>query len=124
MKYKKACSVYVIVVGILMFAMWSFFLANGMVPELDTRPAEIILHLIAEFSTSLALIIAGILSLRSSSHAKWLYPFSIGMLLYTLIVSPGYYIQSGDFIFVVMFAALIVLSIVFLTMFIGNKNEN
>ena len=124
MKFKKACSIYVIVVGILMFLMWSFFLINGMVPELETKPAEIALHLFAEFATALLLIFAGVLALKSSPHAKWIYPLSIGMLIYTLIVSPGYYIQSGDYLFVAMFAVLFVLSIVFLRLFTGFNNEN
>jgi len=36
------------------------------------------------------------------------------MLVYTSIVSSGYYLQSGDLIFVIMFGILIVLSILFL----------
>ncbi|GAI87843.1 unnamed protein product, partial [marine sediment metagenome] len=38
------------------------------------------------------------------------YLLSMGMLIYTLIVSPGYYIQSGDFIFVAMFAVYIIIA--------------
>jgi len=123
LKKRRFYSFFAIVVGILMLLMWSFFLFAGMVPELDSRPAEIILHLCAEFSTALALIVAGFLAFKSSGHRKWLYPLSIGMLLYTLIVSPGYYIQSGDYLFVVMFGSLIVLSIVSLILFIGDTHE-
>ena len=32
------------------------------------------------------------------------------------IVSPGYYIQSGDFVFVAMFAVFIILALVFIVM--------
>lgn len=123
MKKRKAISIYAIFVGLLMFMMWSFFLIAGMVPELETKPAEIILHLVAEFSTAFLLIIAGISALKKSRHSKWLYPFSIGMLMYTLIVSPGYYLQAGEYFFVAMFSVLIVLSIVFLTLFLRGNNE-
>ena len=107
MKYRKACSVFSLIIGILMLSMWSFFLVTGNVPELETRTAEIILHLVAEFSTAVLLIISGILLLRASKNAIWVYPLSMGMLLYTLIVSPGYYIQSGDYIFTAMFGFML-----------------
>jgi len=43
-----------------------------------------------------------------------IYVLIVGMLMYTLIVSPGYYLQSKDLIFVIIFGVLIVLSILFL----------
>jgi hypothetical protein len=114
----------VITVGLMMFLMWSFFLITGMVPELETKPAEIILHLTAEFSTALILILAGIFLLKNSRLAQFLYPLSIGMLLYTLIVSPGYYIQSKDYGFAVMFAILILLSLIALLLYTRRNNES
>ena len=114
MNFAKSSSIYALVIGIMMLCMWVFFIATGMVPEFETKPAEIILHLIAEFTTAIALIVSGIIMLKSRSFGRWLYPFSIGMLIYTLIVSPGYYIQSGDYGFVIMFCILIVLFLIFL----------
>lgn len=124
MKYKRFCSIYVITVGLMMFLMWSFFLITGMVPELETKPAEIILHLTAEFSTALILILAGIFLLKNSRLAQFLYPLSIGMLLYTLIVSPGYYIQSKDYGFAAMFAGLILLSVLALLLYTRRTDES
>ncbi len=43
-----------------------------------------------------------------------IYVLIVGMLMYTLIVSPGYYLQSKDLIFIIIFGVLIVLSILFL----------
>lgn len=114
MKYAKSSSVYALIVGIMMMCMWLFFIIAGLVPEFETRPAEIILHLIAEFSTAIILIAASIITLKGLKCGTWFYPLSIGMLMYTLIVSPGYYLQSGDLIFVFMFGILIVLSVLFL----------
>jgi len=94
--------------------MWLFFIIAGLVPEFETKPAEIILHLVAEFTTAFVLIASGIVTLRGLYSGKWLYPFSIGMLMYTLIVSPGYYLQSGDYPFVIMFGVLLILSAVFM----------
>jgi hypothetical protein len=114
MIFAKSSSIYAIAIGVMMLCLWTFFIATGMVPEFETKPAEIILHLIAEFTTAASLVISGIVMLKNRPAGKWLYPLSTGMLLYTLIVSPGYYIQSSDYGFVIMFGALIVLSLVFL----------
>jgi hypothetical protein len=51
---------YSILVGILMVAQWSFFLAVGAVPELDTEPIALVFHLAAEFATAVCMIVGGI----------------------------------------------------------------
>ena len=123
MKVFKLCSIYAIAIGVLMLGMWLFFLIAGMVPEFENRPAEILMHLTAEFLTAASLITAGIILLRGLKGWKWLYPFSMGMLMYTLIVSPGYYLQSGDYVFVAMFAVFVVLTALFLGMYLKHSKE-
>jgi len=113
--FSKLTAVYVLCVVVLMLAMWVFFLAAGMVGEFETRPAEIVLHLVAEFSTAVLLILSGILMLRRVFAGALLAPFAMGMLVYTMIVSPGYYIQRGEAAFVVMFAVLLVATVGFLS---------
>lgn len=109
MKFVKISSV---IIGILMLFQWLFFLATGNVPELETAPVSISFHLAIEFITAAALIVTGI-SLRASSQ-KWLIlsAFAQGMLTYTVVNSPGYFAQSGDYAFVFMFAFLLILSII------------
>ncbi len=46
------------------------------------------------------------------SWAKILALLALGMLLYTVIVSPGYYAQSKNLPMVGMFASLIILTVV------------
>lgn len=109
---KKAVSIYSLVVGIGMLCMWLFFIAAGSVGEFETKPAEITFHLIAEFGTALMLIIAAILSLGRRPVGKPLILAALGMLLYTVIVSPGYYVQRGEMPFAIMFFVLAVLTAV------------
>ena len=109
---KKAVSVYSLVVGIGMLCMWLFFIAAGSVAEFETKPAEITFHLIAEFGAALMLVIAAILSLGKKPAGKPLLLAALGMLLYTVIVSPGYYVQRGEIPFAVMFFVLAVLTAV------------
>ena len=108
---KKAVSVYALVVGIGMLGMWLFFIATGNVGEFESRPAEIVFHLIAEFGTALLLIIAAALRFGGKAVGRPLLLTGFGMLLYTVIVSPGYYFQRGEVPFVVMFFVLTVLTI-------------
>ena len=101
-----------IIVGFLMIGMWSFFLATGQVPEIQTEPFRITFHLAAEFTTAIALIIGGTGVLRNLPRATIIYFTAAGMLLYSLIVSPGYYAQQGQWPFVAMFAILLIVALV------------
>ena len=109
----KSSAVYAIVVGCLMAAMWTFFLASGQVPELASEPVRIALHLAGEFATAALLVVSGAASLGSRPWGAVLLPFALGMLAYTVIVSPGYYAQRGEPAFVALFAVLLVLTLLF-----------
>ena len=108
---KKAVYVYALVVGLGMLCMWLFFIFSGNVPEFEIRPAEIVYHLTAEFATAALLIAAAVISLKKLPAGRPLLLSGLGMLLYTVIVSPGYYAQRGEVAFVVMFSVLTVLTI-------------
>lgn len=108
MRFAAWCS---LVVGVLMLAQWTFFIAAGEVPELRTEPVRIGFHLAAEAATALALIAAGIRLFRRRRYALPLGLVANGMLVYTVIVSPGYFAQNGQWPLVGMFAALLVLAL-------------
>lgn len=99
--------------GIAMLGMWAMFMATGQVPELQTKFYEIALHIVAEVATAIALIIGGYGLFAGRKWGMQAYMLSMGMLLYTLIVSPGYYIQRENIVMTGMFAAFFVLAITF-----------
>jgi hypothetical protein len=105
-------AVFALVVGAGMIGQWALFLATGQVPELQTEPLRIRFHLAAEFATALALIAAGLALLTDQHWGRWFYLLAIGMLLYTVIVSPGYFAQKGQWAFVAMFAVVLLLALV------------
>lgn len=111
MQSSRYSSIFAIVVGTLMILMWTFFIVSGHVPEYQTRPAEIVLHLVAEFATAILLIVAGSFALNRAAFAGRMLLIALGMLIYTLLVSPGYYIQKAEYAFVGMFGALLVLAL-------------
>jgi hypothetical protein len=98
-------------IGVLMFAQWSFFLVSGQVPEIRTAPIALAFHLAAEAATALALIVAGILLLRGHRYGIAVGLVANGMLIYTVIVSPGYFAQLGQWPLVGLFATLLSLAL-------------
>jgi hypothetical protein len=98
---------YGIIVGFIMIAQWIFFLATGNVPELQTEPWRIALHLAAEFTTAVMLIVSGIATLKSAAWSKKVLLVGLGMVIYSEIVSPGYFAQLGQWELVGMFAVLL-----------------
>jgi hypothetical protein len=102
---------YSIMVGFLMLAQWGFFLSAGQVPEVKTAPIALGFHLAAEAITALGLILSGIGLLSKTRWGKQLSLASLGMLLYTVIVSPGYFAQQGAWPLVGMFAVLLILAV-------------
>ena len=112
MRGSRFASLYAIAVGVLMIIMWSFFIISGQVPEFQTRPAEILLHIVDELLTALLLVISGALVLMRIEWSNLTLLVAFGMLFYTVIVSPGYYIQNGMPIYGLMFVLLLVLGIV------------
>ncbi len=98
-------------VGLLMVTMWVFFLVSGQVPELETEPLSIYFHLAAEFATALLLLIGGIGLLKKFPWTVNVYLVATGMLIYTVINSPGYYAQQGEWTFVTMFTIILLLAL-------------
>ena len=111
MNLRTLAAAYAIAVGLLMGGMWSVLLATGQVPELQTAPIEIGLHLAAEGLTAAALLVAGVGLLRTRRWATSMFALALGMLLYTVVNSAGYYGQLGEWAMVGFFAVLGVLTV-------------
>ncbi|HMK47156.1 MAG TPA: hypothetical protein VK436_11070, partial [Methanocella sp.] len=90
MRIGQVAAIYSIIIGVAMLVMWAAFLATGRVPELNTALCEIVFHMVAEGATALALIVGGCGLLAGEKWGLQAYMLSMGMLLYTLIMSPGY----------------------------------
>ncbi len=102
-------SIYIILIGIAMLCMWFFLLIKREVPELKTKPTQIFFHLIAEFLTSLMLIIGGIGYLMNQPWGTAIFFIAVGMVIYSTINAAGFYGQLKDW---PMFITLIVFTII------------
>ena len=108
MPMKKLLAIWSVLVGAAMIGMWCMLYALGAIPEMASKPWEIAMHLAAEFATAGLLIVSGLALLARAGWASRVNLFASGMLVYTLIQSPGYYLQRNGLAFVVMFVACLV----------------
>lgn len=102
---------YSIVVGIGMLAQWGLFLGTGQVPELQTEPLRIYFHLAGEALTAFALIFSGVGLIKQRTWGREVALFAHGLLFYTVVVSPGYFAQTGEWPLVAMFGVILVLGL-------------
>src|SRR5215208_7308386 len=112
---------YGILVGLLMIAQWAFSILSSGVPEFQTAPWEIAFHLAAEWATALILIIGGLADLRTTSWAKQVLLVGLGMVIYSEIVSPGYFAQGGQWPLVAMFTVLLCGAVLSASMILKRK---
>lgn len=81
-----------------MLGFWAAAIVTHRVPEIESGGIEIRFHIVAETVTGLVLIAGGVAALIDPS-AGWVIALSavgLGMLMYTLIVSPGYYAERRE----------------------------
>ncbi len=100
---------YAVAIGFLMIGFWGFLVATHRA-ELDSRPWDMRLHLAAEFLTAVLLIASGVGVGLGFGGAAMLAPVALGMLLYSVVNSPGFYAGKRDWPMVAMFAILAVLT--------------
>lgn len=102
-------SVYSVLIGVFMMGFWTFALYSDMIPP-EEKPWAITFHLFSEFSTATLLIVSGVASLLNMDWAKSISLIALGMLMYIVIYSPGYYLQKKNKPMALMFVALIILT--------------
>jgi hypothetical protein len=111
-------AIFAILTGLLMLVQWSIPLARGTVhgPEAGAYarrgPVEMGFHYVAEFLTATALVISGLALLLGWAWAHPLFLVAMGMLIYTVINSPGFFAQQRQWPMVAMFALLLLLALV------------
>jgi hypothetical protein len=111
-------SIFAIVIGVMMIAQWTIMIAKKRVPSPEDDATagrgliEMRFHWAAEFLTAALLIATGITLLLGFEWATNIYLISTGMLLYTVINSPGYFAQQRKWPMVSVFTLIFALAIV------------
>lgn len=104
--------IFSLAVGLVMIGQWSYLYLSWQIPELEYEPIRIRFHIAGEMVTALVLILSGIALLSGLQWAITSYLISLGMLFYTLIVSPGYFAQQGEWKWVGIFAVLMIAGLI------------
>ena len=107
---------YGFLIGLLMLGQWSFSIVAGAVREFNSAPLALAFHLFAEMATALMLIAGGIATLRSRAWGRQVLLVGLGMVIYSEIVSPGYFAEQGQWSSVAMFVALLAGAVVSLVL--------
>ncbi len=100
---------FAIAVGLLMLGWWAVELRAGVLRRADRAPAEIGLHITAELLAAGLLVVAGGVVLTGGGPELLLV--ALGMLLYTVIQSPGYFLARREAGPAAMFGVLTVLTV-------------
>jgi hypothetical protein len=89
-----------------MAGFWVMSLVFGSVPEVEAGKRDIWFHIAAEGLTAVALVAAGAATI-AAPEARWsglLAAGASGGLVYTLVQSPGYYVEHRNTAMLGMFA--------------------
>jgi hypothetical protein len=105
---RAAAGIYCLVVGVLMVVWWGVDIRRGALARPDRSRPEIALHLAAELVTAGLLVTGGVLLIAAGMAGLALA--GLGMLLYTVIASPGYFVARHQLAPAAMFAILAVLT--------------
>ncbi len=70
------------------------------------------MHLIGEGTTAILLILGGIGLIKKTKWPLHIHLISMGMLIYTVIVSPGYYLDLGQIYIPILFAVLLIFTVI------------
>jgi len=120
---KNIAAIYSMIIGISMIGMWTILFITSSIPEISTEPIRIGMHIFAEATTGVILILGAFGLLRNKKWGFNMYLISMGLLLYTLLASPGYYAEKGDMMFVGMFLIILILTIIFVIISFVKKEE-
>ncbi len=103
--------IYAIILGIGILGLWAMLLLTKQIPELETEPVAIGFHITAETIMGVISLLSGIFLLINLTWA--IYPFivAMGLVIYSVINSAGYYGQKKEWGFVIMFGTLLMFSI-------------
>ncbi|MFX0177164.1 MAG: hypothetical protein ACFE85_13170 [Candidatus Hodarchaeota archaeon] len=103
--------IYAILIGIGIIGLWIMLLRTKKVPELNTEPVAIKFHITAEMIMGILALMSGIFLLIGLSWASYFFILAMGLVIYAVINSAGYYGQRKQWSFVIMFGIILIASI-------------
>ena len=81
------------------------------IPELKNEPVAIGFHISAETTMGILSLLSGIFLLIGLSWAPYFFVLAMGLVIYAVINSAGYYGQRKQWPFVIMFGIILIASV-------------
>ena len=103
--------IYAIIIGIGIIGLWTMLLRTNRVPELKTESVAIKFHITAEMTMGILSLLSGIFLLIGLSWAPYFFILAMGLIIYAVINSSGYYGQRNQWSFVIMFGIILTASV-------------
>ncbi len=103
--------IFALVIGIGILGLWTMLLLTKQVPELNTEPVAIAFHITAEIIMGVLSLVSGIFLLIGLSWAPYFFVLAMGLVIYAVINSAGYYGQRKQWAFVIMFGIILITSV-------------
>ena len=103
--------IYAIIVGLGIIGLWTMLVLTKQVPELKSEPVAIKFHITAEFTMGILSILSGIFLLIGLSWAPYFFVLAMGLVIYAVINSAGFYGQRKQWSFVIMFGIILTASV-------------
>ena len=103
--------IYAMIIGIGIIGLWTMLLLTKQVPELKTEPVAIKFHITAEMLMGILSLLSGIFLLIGLSWASYFFILAMGLVIYAVINSAGYYGQRKQWSFVIMFGIILIASV-------------
>ena len=100
-----------IVIGIGIIGLWLMLYLTKQIPELNSEPIAIAFHMTAETTMGILSLLSGIFLLIDLSWAPYFFVLSMGLVIYAVINSAGYYGQRKQWSFVIMFGIILAASV-------------
>jgi len=116
--------IYAIIIGIGIIYLWIMLYRTKQIPELKTEPVAIKFHLIAEITMGALCLISGILLLIGVIWASYFFIMAMGLVVYAVINSAGYYGQQKQWSFVIMFGMILIVSVILIILNIFTRTYN
>jgi len=96
MKLLKIIALYALLSGIGIIATWAAYFATGKVMGITPSGGGMAYHIAAEFATATALIVSSAGLFAGKAWGRNFFYIGMGMLLYAVIGSPGFYTSGGN----------------------------
>jgi len=102
--------IYAIIIGLGIIGLWLMLYLTNQIPELKTEPVAIKFHITAEMIMGILSLLSGIFLLVGLSWAPYFFILAMGLVIYAVINSAGYYGQKKQWSFVIIFGIILIAS--------------